>query len=114
MILAKTCHQSRNFFADDTSIFSVVHNVDLSEKQLNDDLSKISEWAFQWKMSFNPDFSKQAQEIDFSCKTHKISHPKVNFNNSPVVQSTYQKHLGLYLDDKLNFSYHIEKKISKA
>ena len=45
-------------FADDTSIFSVAHNVDLSEKQLNDDLSKISEWAYQRKMSFNPDLSK--------------------------------------------------------
>ena len=87
MILAKTCHQSRNFFTDDTYIFSVVH-VDLSAKQLNNDLSKISEWVFQWKMSFSPDLSKQAQEIFFSCKTHKISHPKVNFNNSPVVQST--------------------------
>ena len=98
----------------DTSIFSVAHNVDLSAKQLNDDLNKISEWALQWKMAFNPDLSKQAQEIVFSRKTHKISCPKVNFNNSPVVQSINQKHLVLYLDDKLNFSHHIKKKISKA
>ena len=35
-------------------------------------------------------------------------------NNSLVVQSTYQKHLGLYLDEKLNFSHHIKEKISKA
>ena len=39
---------------------------------------------------------------------------KVNFNNSPVVQSTYQKHLGLYLDEKLNFFHHIKEKISKV
>ena len=63
---------------------------------------------------FDPDFSKQAQEIVFSRKTHKISHPKLNFNNSPVVQGTCQKHLGLYLDEKLNFSHHIKEKISKA
>ena len=30
-------------FADDTSIFSVVYGVDLSAKQLNDYLNKISE-----------------------------------------------------------------------
>ena len=54
------------------------------------------------------------QEIVFSNKTHKISHPNVNFNKSPAVQSTYQKHLGLYLDEKLNLSCHIKKKISKA
>ena len=96
-------------FANDTSIFSVVHNVDLSAKQLNDDLSKISEWAFQWKMAINPDFSKQAQEIFFSRKTQKIN-PKLNFNNSPVVHGICQKHLGLYLDEKLNFSHHIKVK----
>ena len=106
---------SRGIFicSADTSIFSVAH-VDLSSKQLNDDLNKISEWALQWKMAFNPDLSKQAQEIVFSCKTHKISCPKVNFNNSPVVQSIYQKHLVLYLDEKLNFSHHIKEKISKS
>ena len=65
-------------------------------------------------MAFNPDLSKQAKEIVFSRKTHKISHPKLNFNNSPVVQGICQKDLGLYLDKKLNFSHHIKEKISKA
>ena len=99
--LSKNFSSITKLFADDTSIFSVVHDVDLSAKQLNDDLNKISEWAFQWKMAFNPDWSKLAQEIFFSRKTHKICHPKLNFNNSSIVQSTCQKHLGLYLDEKL-------------
>ena len=47
-------------FADDTSLFSVVHDVNASARELNDDLKKINKWAFQWKMSFNPDPSKQA------------------------------------------------------
>ena len=51
------------FFADDTSLFSVVQNVNTSVSHLNNDLSEISNWAFQWKMSFNPDPSKQAQEV---------------------------------------------------
>ena len=103
-------------FADDASIFSVVHDVvhDLSAKQLNYDLNKTSEWVFQGKMAFNPDLSKQVQEIVFSRKTHKIRHPILNFNNSPIVQSICQKYLGLYLDEKLNFSHHIKKKISRA
>ena len=45
-------------FADDTSLFSVVQDITLSAKNLNDDLKKINIWAFQWKMSFNPDPSK--------------------------------------------------------
>ena len=39
-------------FADDTSLFSVVHNITDSSNLLNSDLSKINEWALQWKMSF--------------------------------------------------------------
>ena len=32
----------------------------------------------------------------------------------PVVRSFCQKHLGIYLDEKLNFSNHIKEKISKV
>ena len=37
-------------FADDTSIFTEVFDKNLSQNVLNNDLSIISEWAFQWKM----------------------------------------------------------------
>ena len=33
-------------FADDTSLFSVVHDVNTSAKELNDDLKKVNDWAF--------------------------------------------------------------------
>ena len=32
--------------ADDTSIFSIFLDIDLSSKQLNDDLTKVSDWAY--------------------------------------------------------------------
>ena len=40
-------------------------NNNLSTDQLNSDLEKIFNWAHQWKMSFNPDPKKQAQEVIF-------------------------------------------------
>ena len=49
-----------NFFADDTMIYSVVHNPTLTASVLNHDLEIISQWAHQWKMSFNPEPSKEA------------------------------------------------------
>ena len=61
-------------FADDTSFFFVVRDINISVTHLNDDLRKIYSWAFQWKMSFNSDPSKQTQEFIFSCKLKKISH----------------------------------------
>ena len=64
-------------------------------------------------MSFNPDKSKQAQEVRFSCKTQRVIHPPAIFSNMLVVCSSFQKHLGIYLDEKLNFP-NIKEKISKA
>ena len=64
-------------FADDTSLFKVAHNINTAANEINNDLKKVSNWAFQWKMSFNPDPSKQAQEIIFSGKLKEILHPSV-------------------------------------
>ena len=62
-------------------IFSIAHDIDFSSKQLNDYLKKVSDWAYQWKMSFNRDLSKQAQEVIFSRKSSRVDHPVVTFNN---------------------------------
>ena len=35
-------------FADDTSLFSVIHDVNSSQIDLNEDLDKINNWAYQW------------------------------------------------------------------
>ena len=83
-------------FEDDASLFSVIHDVNTSASQLNDDLCQINKWTFQWKMSFNPDPSKQTQEISFSRKAKKIFHPSLRFINSIVLQTHYQKHLGIW------------------
>ena len=101
-------------FADDTSLFSVVRDIKTSATHLNNDLKKISNWAFQWKMSFNPDPSKQAQEVIFSRKLQKISHPSIYFNNIPIDEVSSQKHLGMILDAKLKFQEHIKNLLTKV
>ena len=68
---------------------------------MNSDLSKINAWTSQWKMTLNPDPNKQTQEVIFSRKIKKTSQPPVNFNTNPVKQVQFQKHLGIYLDDRL-------------
>ena len=35
-------------------------------------------------------------------------------NEDPVAKSSCQKHLGMHLDEKLNFNTHIMEKIAKA
>ena len=110
-------NSNAKLFADDTPLFSVVHNINDLANLLNSDLSKIDEWALQWKMSFNPDPTKQAQEIIFSRKTSQRNHPDFMFNNSIVNVTNIQKHLGMIFYSKLSFDEHLKsvfKKISKT
>ena len=57
-------------FADDTSLFSMVHDSAAFSAFLSDDLLKIS-WTYQWKLIFNPDASKQVHKIVFSQSKRK-------------------------------------------
>ena len=92
----------------------LLNDIDVPEHELKSYLRKLFMWAYQWKMSFNPDVSKLAQELIFSKRTQKLFHPTVLFNNIPVQHSTVQKHLGVYLDKNLNFNTHNTEKIGKA
>ena len=68
-------------------------------------------------MTFNPDLNKQAQEVIFSHKTKKTSHPSLNINNNSVQQVPFQKRLGVHLGGKLYFREYLQnmfKKINKT
>ena len=41
--------------ADDTSLFATVHNINKGTNDLNNNLTKITKWAFQWEINFNSD-----------------------------------------------------------
>ena len=75
---------------------------------------KLINAFFQWKMSFNPDPSKQAQEIIFSRKTKKICHPLLHFNKSIVLQFPYQKQLSIFLGAQSTFEEHLKVTITKV
>ena len=59
--LEKNIRSHVNFFADDTMLYLVVEDPNLSANDLIHDL----ELAFQWKMAFHPYPNKQATEILF-------------------------------------------------
>ena len=89
-------------FADDTSLFTIVKNKNDSVNTLSNDLLLISKCAYNWKMLFDPDPSKPAQEVLFS-----------TFNNIQVERASHHKHLGILLDGKLSFNQHIDTTILK-
>ena len=95
-------------------LFSIVKDPALSANNLNYDLDIIQQWGHQWKMEFNPDPTKQATELLFSCKKFSPNHLQLIFNGIAVAKVKDQKHLGLILDSSLSFEKHLNEKIIKA
>ena len=61
-------------FADDTSLFSIVYDEQVSADILIAYLEFIEKWAYQRKMQFNPDKNKQAIQVIFSHRKSKPIH----------------------------------------
>ena len=89
-------------FAHDTSLFSEVLEMTKSITELNTNLEKISQWAYKWRMQFNPDPNKQANKIIFFCKlvSNNLLHPPVKFNNNNITRCSHQNFFGVVLDSK--------------
>ena len=64
-------------------------------------------------MQFNPDPKKQSQEVIFSKKAESKNSLPLIFNKTEERTCQSQKDLRLVLDEWLNFTEHIDSKISK-
>ena len=89
-------------------LFSIAKDPVISANDLIHDLDIIHQWAHQWKMEFNPDPTKQATEVLFSCQKSSPNHPQLIFNGTVVAKVNEQKHLGHILEK------HFNQKIIKA
>ena len=69
------------WFGDETLLFSVIHDLDDSSTTLNNDLGKIQEWTYNYKISFNSNRKKQAQEVIFRmCSSESLFYWSINRN----------------------------------
>ena len=69
---------------NDTMVFSIVKNPEMSANDLNHDLDVIRQWAHQWKLEFDPDPTNHAAEVLFYCEKSSPNHPEVIFNGTVV------------------------------
>ena len=109
--LADNLASDVKLFADDTSLFTAVYDETVSAQVLNSYLKTMEEWAYQWKMQFNPDANKHAAQVIFS---QNPFHPPVSFNGSLFPISDDHKHLGFFLNRELKFLRHVKEAITKA
>ena len=93
-------------FVDDKSLFPKVLDIKKFVTEF------ISQWAYQWKMGFNPDLNKQANEIIFSRKlvSNNLLNPPVKItNNNNIIRCPHKKHLGVVLGSNLNLKSAIKQ-----
>ena len=96
-------------FADNTSLFSVIKNKKESASDLRDDLDMTSTLAYNWKCH---SIQTPKNPLTKNCSLEKnsnIIHPIIYFNDVLVQRANQQKHLGIVLDEKLNFKCHVDK-----
>ena len=91
----------------------MIHHLFLRQLR-SKNLKLNTQWAYQRKVLFNPDPTKQVIEVCFSHKRDNVPHGPLNFNNNKIKSAHAEKHLGLILDSKLDFNQHIDDKINKC
>ena len=102
-------------FADDTWLFSIVHDITTSSRNLNYGLHRVRKWAFQWKKNFNPESSKQSQVVIFTLQ--KKDFLPLHLMTALRKKSCKQKHLEMILDFRWIFRAHwkfLLKKVYKT
>ena len=95
--LIQNLQSTPRLFTDGTSLFTIINDPNAAAKQLYEDLDIITEMAFQWKMNFNTDPSKQAQEVIFTRKVKKIVHSPIFFNEKTSSANFITKKIESYV-----------------
>ena len=92
-------------FADDTAIYLSHKDPKTLESIMNDELVNVSKWLIANKLSLNV---KKSNALLFRTK-NESSAPILNLhiNGSPIEEKQYAKYLGIIVDHKLTYEYHI-------
>ena len=102
-------------FADDTNLIYSSKNIKILRNNMNHDLSSIYIWLCANRLSIN---AAKTEFILFKPPKCKIEDRfTLKVNNVTIFESTKLRYLGVILDNKLSWKYHIHelaKKLSRA
>lgn len=101
---------SIKLFADDTSIYLSIDDVERRTHILNSDMLRINEWAKSWKVDFNPG---KTELMTITTKRQPETLP-LSFGNVALVEKPEHKHLGVIIQNNCKWDSHINFIISKA
>jgi hypothetical protein len=98
-------------FADDTSLYLIVDDPNETADSLNNDLTKIHDWATKWLVTFN---AQKTETMTISRKINKPDHPPFYMDNNDISTVSEHKHLGLVISDNGSWEKHIDMITGKA
>ena len=102
-------------FVDDAMLSISSTSMTNSELKTNLELSKVENWSRHNKLSLN--LSKTNYLLIQNKSRLEKGKIKLKVNDSPLKQSSVVKYLGVYIDDNLNWSAHIQhlqKQVSRS
>ena len=82
----------------------VVNSPNETATVLQSDIDKISRWADQWLVHFNP---SKSESMLISRKTNKPPHPPLSIGGVDIPLVNIHKHLGVYLANDCTWHEHI-------
>ena len=109
--IVKDIKSNIRLFADDTSLFLVVENPLSAAEILNSDLEKITKWAKDWLVTFNP---IKTEAMLLSRKLLQPTHPALCMLNQQITEVEHHKHLGIFFDKDGTWHKHINYIKEKA
>ncbi len=109
--LHQAIHHSETYlFADDTNLLNINKNLKQFQKQTNLDLKHLCQWLLANKISLN---KTKTELIFFKKPNTNIPFNNIKINGMKLYPSNSVKYLGIYLDEHLNGSAHIDYLIPK-
>ena len=102
-------------FADDTNLIYSCKNIKTLRKKMNEDLKCIYTWLCANRLSINVGKTEFILFKPSKCKLEERF--TLKFNSITIFESKKLRYLGIILDDKLSWKYHIHeltKKLSRA
>ena len=105
-------HCKIRIFADDTCLFITVDNSNQAAELINEDLKSIEKWANKWLVKFSPE---KTESMLITLKKHqKNVHPPLFLKGALITNVDRHKHVGVWLDSSLSWSYHINEIVNNA
>ena len=100
-------HSKTILFADDTTIYHVGHNIPDIYENINSDLGQLTDWFRANQLSVN---AMKTKYMLISKHTNNEFHTQtVKIGNEILEQVHCTKFLGIIIDDKMEWKYHIDQ-----